>query len=58
MEKKAETLLQMPPVVKQREPIQEVLSRDPALSGFDTCRYVFTDITYGVTDRVSMLLCV
>ncbi|KAK8400020.1 hypothetical protein O3P69_003011 [Scylla paramamosain] len=51
MEKKAETLLQMPPVVKQREPIMDVLSRDPALVGFDTCRYIFTDITYGVTDR-------
>ncbi|MPC41021.1 28S ribosomal protein S22, mitochondrial [Portunus trituberculatus] len=56
MEKKAETLLQMPPVVKQREPIQVVLSRDPALTGFDTCRYVFTDITYGVPDRRLILV--
>lgn len=49
--KKAKDQLQMPPIVKQREPIQEVLSRDPALIGFTNCAYVFTDISYGLSDR-------
>lgn len=48
----AEKILQMPPVLKERQPIQEVLSKDPALTGYDTCKYVFTDITYGISDRV------
>ncbi|KAG0703012.1 28S ribosomal protein S22, mitochondrial [Chionoecetes opilio] len=54
--KKAEALLQMPPVVRQREAIQEVVSRDPALTGLDTCRYVFTDISYGISDRKRFIL--
>lgn len=43
----------MPPVLKEREPIHEVLSQDPGVKGYDTCKYVFTDITFGISDRVS-----
>ncbi|KAG7175433.1 28S ribosomal protein S22-like, partial [Homarus americanus] len=46
-----EKILQMPPVLKERQPITGILSRDPALTGFDTCKYIFTDITFGVSDR-------
>ncbi|XP_043278813.1 28S ribosomal protein S22, mitochondrial [Venturia canescens] len=42
--------LQMPPVVKRRTDIQRVLSKDPALQGHDTAKYVFTDITYPAND--------
>lgn len=51
--KRAEGLLQMPPVLKERMPIEEVVSNDSALKGYDTCKYVFTDITFGISDRVS-----
>lgn len=50
-QRKAEELLQMPPVVKLREPINEVLSRDPALTGLTKSRYIFTDISFGLSDR-------
>ncbi|XP_011307836.1 28S ribosomal protein S22, mitochondrial [Fopius arisanus] len=55
-QKKLEGRLQMPPVVKEREPITEVLSKDPALQGFDESKYVFTDITYGVTDANRLIV--
>ncbi|XP_063609518.1 small ribosomal subunit protein mS22-like [Penaeus indicus] len=54
--KRAERLLQMPPVLKERVPIEEVISNDPALKGYDTCKYVFTDITFGMTDRKRIIL--
>ncbi|XP_074109960.1 mitochondrial ribosomal protein S22 [Cotesia typhae] len=41
--------LQMPPVVKKRKPITEIISKDPEIQGYDTTKYVFTDITYGVS---------
>ncbi|XP_015116862.1 28S ribosomal protein S22, mitochondrial [Diachasma alloeum] len=45
-----EERLQMPPVVKEREPITDILSKDPAIQGSEESKYVFTDITYGVSD--------
>jgi len=48
---KAEKLLQMPPILKVRQPIEQVLSHDPALKGYDTSKYVFTDITPNTRDR-------
>lgn len=47
----AEKILQMPPVLKEREPVDEVLSRDPAILGYDTAKFIFTDITFGMSDR-------
>jgi len=49
--KKAEVKLHMPPVMEERDPSGRVLEKDEDLIGFDTCKYVFTDITFGVSDR-------
>ena len=46
---KAEDKLQMTPVMEERNPSGKVLEIDPELMGFDTCKHVFTDITYGVS---------
>ncbi|KAI4465800.1 mitochondrial 28s ribosomal protein s22 [Holotrichia oblita] len=51
---KTEEILQMPPVLKVRGVRDQVLSRDPALEGYDTATYIFTDITFGIKniDRI------
>ncbi|CAK1545158.1 unnamed protein product [Leptosia nina] len=46
--KSADRLLQMPPAVKVNEPTNDVLSKDPALVGYDNSTYMFTDITFGI----------
>ena len=51
--KKAEEKLQMPPVVPVRKEIDYVFSNDAELQGYDTSKYIFTDISFGKTDRVS-----
>ncbi|XP_011881274.1 PREDICTED: 28S ribosomal protein S22, mitochondrial [Vollenhovia emeryi] len=48
---RAERLLQMPPVVKQRVDPSAPLCEEVALQGHDTVKYVFTDITYGIRHR-------
>lgn len=48
----AKKLLQMPPVLPERKPINDVLSEDKILDGMDTAKYVFTDITYNIPHRV------
>ena len=51
-QKKARKLLQIPPVLEERtDDHVKTLEEDPAMVGFDSARYVFTDITYGVHDR-------
>ena len=51
--RKAERMLQMSPVMEERaSATTETLETDPQLAGFDTCKYVFTDITFGVPDRL------
>lgn len=52
-EKRLSIRLQMPPFMKERTPIKHILSVDPQLKGLDKSKYVFTDITFGVKDRVS-----
>ncbi|XP_029964431.1 small ribosomal subunit protein mS22 isoform X1 [Salarias fasciatus] len=47
----AKKLLQMPPVLPERKPINDVLSEDRMLEGMDTAKYVFTDITYDIPHR-------
>ncbi|XP_043679583.1 28S ribosomal protein S22, mitochondrial [Vespula pensylvanica] len=49
--KRAHKRLQMPPVIKARKEIDVILSKDEALEGFDTSKYVFTDISFGIRDR-------
>jgi len=48
---KALKMLQMPPVMSERKDEVKVLEHDPAIVGFDSARYVFTDITFGIHDR-------
>ena len=45
--------LKMPPLLEERRPINKILAKNPELQGFDTSKYVFTDISYGLTNRVS-----
>lgn len=47
----AKKLLQMPPVLPERKPINDVLANDQILDGMDTAKYVFTDITYNIPHR-------
>ena len=54
-EMKASQKLKMPPLVQEREPINNILAVNPEIQGFDTSKYIFTDITFGVSDRVSFL---
>ncbi|KAG8190843.1 hypothetical protein JTE90_028339 [Oedothorax gibbosus] len=48
---KAFTKLQMPPVMSIREPIDEILSKDPELQGYLKEKTVFTDISTNITNR-------
>nr|CAG4643413.1 EOG090X0AW0 [Ilyocryptus agilis] len=43
--------LKMPPLMKERDDSTKVLSRNPELQGFDKTKYVFTDISMGVSER-------
>lgn len=43
--------LQMPPVLKVREEDTRIFSRDPALQGYSEHKYVFTDITFGISNK-------
>lgn len=56
IQNKVNEKLQMPPVVKLRDATQEILSKDIALKGLDTAKYVFTDITYGGNDRERLIV--
>lgn len=48
----AKKQLQMPPVLPERKPINDVLSVDKILDGMDTAKFAFTDITYNIPHRV------
>lgn len=54
-EEKADQFLQMPPVLRPREPIDEILDFEPRLQTEDTSTLIFTDITMNVSDRVIKL---
>ncbi|XP_030634643.1 small ribosomal subunit protein mS22 [Chanos chanos] len=47
----AQKLLEMPPVLPERKPVDEILSEDKILEGMDTAKYVFTDITFNIPHR-------
>jgi small subunit ribosomal protein S22 len=51
-ERKAEKRLQMPPVVKARSEEPDVLSLDSELQKHSETKFVFTDISFGSSDRV------
>ncbi|XP_037948416.1 28S ribosomal protein S22, mitochondrial [Teleopsis dalmanni] len=46
--KKAERLLEMPPLVKIKEDEQRIISKDPALKDFSDSKFVISDVTYGL----------
>ncbi|KAF5287955.1 hypothetical protein FQA39_LY15593 [Lamprigera yunnana] len=54
--KRAQEVLQMPPVVQVRKPIDRVYVEDRALIGHNTNRMIFTDITFGVKDRNRLIV--
>lgn len=53
MEVKLKRKLQMPPLLKERDPIKKIYSFNPELQGFDDSKYVFINISQGITNRVS-----
>lgn len=42
----------MPPMLPKNKGEIEVLEEDPQMIGFTRSNYVFTDISYNVSDRV------
>uniref|UniRef100_A0A1B6LWW5 28S ribosomal protein S22, mitochondrial n=1 Tax=Graphocephala atropunctata TaxID=36148 RepID=A0A1B6LWW5_9HEMI len=54
--KEAEEMLQMPPVVPVRKEIDVVLTKDPELIGYSESKFVFTDISFGKTDRTRTIV--
>ncbi|KAJ8280380.1 hypothetical protein GJAV_G00053840 [Gymnothorax javanicus] len=48
--------LKMPPVLPERQPIDDILAEDKILEGMDSAKYVFTDITYNVPHRERFIL--
>jgi hypothetical protein len=53
MENQGRKFLQFVPLKEPRPETFTVLSEDPEISGFDTAKFVFTDITFDATNRVS-----
>ena len=51
---RAQELLQMPPVLRPRKPINKVITYDPYLQGYqkEGVTLLFTDITQNVSDLV------
>ncbi|CAG0879576.1 unnamed protein product [Darwinula stevensoni] len=54
--KDGQKFLQMPPVMRARKEINEVVSVDPELKGYLKGKFVLTDITYGISDRRRMIM--
>ncbi|KAK7497941.1 hypothetical protein BaRGS_00010812 [Batillaria attramentaria] len=48
--------LQMPPFMKVRQPVNQVLSKNPELEGLEENKYIFTDITFGVKNRQRIIV--
>ncbi|XP_076237365.1 mitochondrial ribosomal protein S22 [Calliopsis andreniformis] len=53
--KKLAQVLQMPPVVKAQPDVVKVISKDPALQGYCSTKYVFTDISYGISNKERLI---
>ena len=54
---KAEMKLMMTPVMEERSYSTRPLEEDKQMAGFDTCKYVFTDITFGVPGTCTCSYC-
>ena len=46
----------MPPVLSPRVDKETILSIDPEIAGIETHPLVFTDITYGIQDQMSLIV--
>lgn len=53
---KAKEKVQMPPIVPLRTDLGQVLEVNKDIIGFDSSKFIFTDITFGVSDKVIFLL--
>lgn len=38
------------------QPVDDVLSKDPALVGYDSAKYLFTDITFGIANERRLIV--
>eukprot|EP00092_Neocalanus_flemingeri_P038724 GFUD01042166.1.p1 GENE.GFUD01042166.1~~GFUD01042166.1.p1 ORF type:complete len:345 (-),score=48.84 GFUD01042166.1:57-1049(-) len=56
IKKKALKKLAMPPVMEERTTATQVLEKDELLAGFDTSKYVFTDISFGISERSRIIV--
>lgn len=52
MKAKANEKVQMPPIVPLRTDLGQVLDVDKDIIGYNSSKFVFTDITFGVSDKV------
>lgn len=52
MKIKANEKVQMPPIVPLRTDLGQVLNVDNDIIGYDSSKFVFTDITFGISDKV------
>ncbi|XP_076300240.1 mitochondrial ribosomal protein S22 [Lasioglossum baleicum] len=55
-ERKMNLRLQMPPVVKVADESFNVVSKDPELEGLSTVKHVFTDISFGVSNKERLIV--
>lgn len=53
---KAKEKVQMPPIVPLRTDLGQVLEINKDIIGFDSAKFVFTDITFGISDKVIDLI--
>jgi len=49
---KAKEKVQMPPIVPLRTDLGQLLEVNKDIIGFDSSKFIFTDITFGVSDKV------
>jgi len=49
---RAKEKVQMPPIVPLRTDLGVVLDINKDLIGYDSSKFVFTDITFGISDKV------
>jgi len=49
---KAKLKLKMPPLMNERSNITKIIAQSPELQGFDKAKYIFTDISPGIADKV------
>nr|XP_022913535.1 28S ribosomal protein S22, mitochondrial [Onthophagus taurus] len=55
-ENQVENIIQIPPVIKIRKPIDVIISCDPALKGLEESKMVFTDITFGLNNSERLIV--